>query len=113
MTNLLRRAGLWLWAWFDRTAKDPRKKLAIDLLNFAGLLALGIVFVFYAAGTHDALCNLRGDIQQRADRAQQFLNDNPNLKTLKFGQITVTRDDLKNQLKRQRSTLHALNGLNC
>ena len=97
----------------ERFASDPTKALLVDIALGLMVAALAGWFIFVSLQTHDALCTFRADLEKRANLTQKFLDDNPHLTQLRFGDAVVTRGQLVVQARTQRATLRSLDNLNC
>lgn len=62
-----------------------------------------------ARSTHDALCTLRADIEQRADNADRFLREHPG----PFPIPGVARAELIRSIEANRRTVASLDDLDC
>jgi hypothetical protein len=80
--------------------------IATAFLYLIVIAALVYVFVS-AATTHTALCNLRSDLQARADSTRDYLHKHPE------GFPGVSAATLQQQVDSQQRTIDSLSILNC
>lgn len=66
-----------------------------------------------ATTTHDALCALRADIQQRHDDGAKYLKSHPRGLIGNSGKALISAAQIRDSLRNQESTLDALEPLKC
>lgn len=93
-------------AWLRRIPR-ARLWLAVQQLATLVLVVAVCVLAYYAFRTHEALCTLRHDLEQRHEAGVAFLETHPN------GIQGISRSDLQRSLSAQESTLDSLSGLDC
>jgi hypothetical protein len=85
--------------------------VAATLLLFA--VVIGVAYYTYdkADTANDALCSFRSDLEDRVERAEQFLAENPD--GVDFGDTAFNPKELQAQLENQRRTVESLADLSC
>lgn len=87
-------------------------RYSIVLYVVVGLLCIGMVAVIVktvgdAHQTRDALCTLRSDLEVRVASSRKFLDDHPN------GIPGVPVETIREGIRNQDRTIHALDSINC
>lgn len=90
---------------FLRRHRELLAYLALVIALLIGAYRLEVL----ARSTHEALCDLRADVERRTENTQRFLDDHPG----PFPIAGITRSELERTLTAQRATLDALSDLNC
>lgn len=76
---------------------------------FLAVVALTIYVLLALSDTNAALCKFRGDLQQRVDATQDYLNTHPGPEPFPG----VSRTSILQSLGNQRRTVRSLSNLNC
>lgn len=74
---------------------------------YVGLILAGIYIYTESRNNHDALCNLRSDLQRRVVGLQDLLAKHPQ------GALGISRADIELSIRNTQRTVNALQPLNC
>jgi hypothetical protein len=85
--------------------------VAATVLVYLIVIAVAVYTYAKADTANDALCSFRTDLEDRVDRTEQFLADNPD--GVDFGETAFDADELQAQLDNQRRTVDSLADLSC
>jgi hypothetical protein len=84
------------------------RALVIATVLLYVVLGVGMYFTFSSSRTtHDALCTLRGDLQNRVAQSQRFLIEHPK------GFAGIPSATIAQGLVNQQHTIDALSSLSC
>lgn len=80
-----------------------------NVMAIAAVIALAVYVFLQLQHTNTSLCSFRGDLEQRVDQTQKFLDDHPGPEPFPG----ITRATLQTGLTNQRRTIESLSDLNC
>lgn len=93
--------------------KDVQKWIRIQalvvLVMFIGVAALAAYTLYEASQNRAAFCKFRGDLEQRVDNTQTFLDEHPGPEPIPG----IPRATLQRSLDGQRATVKSLSNLDC
>jgi hypothetical protein len=85
------------------------RNIAINAAMLTVIVVVGFHFQGQGQQAHDALCVLRGSLQEQVDRSRDYLQKHPEGAPA----LHLSEAEIQRTISRQQETIDALDGLHC